>query len=288
MCAREGLPPLLFFVLFLFYSKKMSLRHEIQVPGEPGRRQVKVLEKLRHLLPRLEGFADTGRVASLGLAAIDRCLPRGGLPLGAVHEIAPASARDIPSALGFAAALFARMPQDGPLLFVTSPRGLAGYGRPHGHGLNALGLDPARMILVDASDEPQALWAIEEALRSGVPTAVVGAIGRRIDLKASQRLQLAARNPGVPLLLLRPAEAEGSSVAVTRWSVEAAEAARDRFGLLTHWRWHVRLERCRNGRPGEWLVEWDHVAHRFRLAATMADTAFSEGAGASIRVARAG
>ncbi len=41
--------------------------------------------------------------------------------------------------------------------------------RLYGHGLNALGLDPGRVFLVETQDDKQALWAIEEALRSGVP-----------------------------------------------------------------------------------------------------------------------
>jgi protein ImuA len=64
---------------------------------------------------------------------------------------------------------------------------------------------------------------------------------------------------------------------MTRWRIGAAAAARDRFGLITRWQWRVKLERCRNGRPGEWLVEFDH-AYRFSLAAAMADPAFSHGA----------
>ena len=62
----------------------------------------------------------------------------------------------------------------GRCCLVTAPGGLAGHGRPHGHGLNGLGLDPARVILVETADDKQALWAMEEALRSGVPAAVVG------------------------------------------------------------------------------------------------------------------
>jgi protein ImuA len=181
--------------------------------------------------------------------------------------------------------------QNGPVLLVTSPRGLGSCGCPHGHGLNALGLDPARVILVEAGDERQALWVMEEALRSGAPAAVAGAIGKGLDLKASQRLQLAARVSGLPLLLLRPGGALGGalglSAAMTRWRIGAAEAARDSFGLIARWRWRVRLERCRNGRPGEWVMEWDHVAHRFSLAATMADPALPHSAGPH-SLARAG
>jgi protein ImuA len=77
----------------------------------------------------------------------------------------------------------------------------------------------------------------------------------------------------------------GSSAAATRWRIRAAKAARDRFGLPAQWRWQLRLERCRNGRMGEWLVEWDHVAYRFSLVAPMADLAFPRGAGTQPRAA---
>jgi protein ImuA len=173
-------------------------------------------------------------------------------------------------------------PTNKPLLLVASPRALADHGRPHGHGLRRLGLDPARLILVETQNEKQALWAMEEALRSGVPAAVGGAIAK-LDLKTSQRLHLAAGEAGLPLVLLRPASAEEASAAATRWRIGAAEAARDRFGLLARTRWNVRLERCRNGRSGEWLVELDHAAYRFSLAAALADPALSRRAGARTR-----
>jgi protein ImuA len=115
-----------------------------------------------------------------------------------------------------------------------SARGLAGYGRPHGHGLNGLGLDPARVILVETADERQTLWAIEEALRSAAPAAVAGAV-EALDLKTSQRLHLIAGDSGLPLLLLRPARTMEASAAATRWRVGAVAAARDRFGLIACW-----------------------------------------------------
>jgi len=179
---------------------------------------------------------------------------------GALHEVAAERDDDMAAAFGFVAALLGRMPSgasssgaspsgassssSAPLLLVSSPRGLADYGRPHGHGLAEL------------------------------------AIGRDLDLKASRRLHLAAGSSGVPLFLLRPAAMTGSSAAATRWRVGAAKAERDRFGLFGRRRWHLRLERCRNGQIGEWLVEWDHAAFRFSLSAPMADPAASRGASA--------
>ena len=159
------------------------------------------------------------------------------------------------------------------MIFLVLPAyGLRDYGRPHGHGLRALGLDPNRLILVETAHRKETLWAMEEALRSRAPAAVAGVIDK-LDLKTSQRLHLAATDCGLPLFLLRPAADLESSAAATRWRVGTAPAARDRFGLIVRSRWRLTLERCRNGRAGEWMVEYDHVAHRFSLATALADPA---------------
>jgi protein ImuA len=260
-----------------------------------------IVDELRRRLPRMEGVAATARVLPFGLAPLDGHLPRGGLALGALHEVAPHAHGDTPAAFGFLVALLARLsarePDPGkdraptrisrPVLLVSSRRALADHGRPHGHGLQPLGLDPAQLILVETQNEAQALWALEETVRSAVPAAVAGALGK-LDLKTSQRLHLAAGEAGLPLVLLRPAQAAEASAAATRWRIGAAEAARDRFGLVARTRWNVRLERCRNGRTGDWLVEFDHAAYRFSLAAPLADPALSRRPGADTALRRAG
>lgn len=247
--------------------------------ADRNRNRIKVMHELRCLLPRLEGFPAQARVLTLGLPALESHLPQGGLACGALHEVVPQAEGDTAAAFGFIAALLGSLPRGAPLLLVMSARGFARHGRPHGHGLNRLGLDPARLILVETRNKTQSLWAMEEALRSAAPAAVAGAV-EELDLKTSQRLHFAARESGLPLVLLRPARTLEASVAATRWRVGTAEAARDRFGLIARWRWHLQLERCRNGRPGEWLVEFDHVSHRFSLAATLADPTPARRAGA--------
>jgi protein ImuA len=244
------------------------------------RNRAAVMEELRRLLP---GITDSHKTLPFGLAALDSCLPDGGLPCGALHEIVPAPYA-MPAAFGFIAAILAHLPlpQRGRIFLILPSYefGLHGrlYGRLYGHGLRALGLEPARIVLVEPAHRRDTLWAIEEAVRSGVPAAVAGIIDK-LDLKLSQRLQLAATEAGLPLLLIRPAHNLESSAAATRWRVGAAEAARDRFGLFVRPRWHLRLERARNGRPGEWVVEYDHVAHRFSLAAALADPAHARRTG---------
>jgi len=259
-----------------------------------GRNRAAVVDALRRLLPRLESAAATAHALPFGLAPLDTHLPQRGLAVGALHEVAPHQHGDTAAAFGFLVALLARFasarPDSAgtknapprPMLFVAPSHAFAEHGRPHGHGLAHLGLDPARLILIETKNEKQALWAMEEALRSTVPAAIGGAVAR-LDLKASQRLQLAAGEAGLPLLLLRPLTIEDASAAATRWRISAAPAARDRFGLIERTRWNVRLERCRNGRPGDWLVEFDHAAYRFSLAAALADPALSRGADARLR-----
>jgi protein ImuA len=234
-----------------------------------------VAEELRRLLPRIQRFQGD-KAISFGLPAIDRCLPQGGLPCGGLHEIVPVPGAS-PAAFGFMAALLGRIASPRPLFLVTPSHGLRDHGRPYGHGFNALGLDPRRLVVVETAHRKATLWALEEALHSRAPAAVSGVIDQ-LDLRLSQRLQLAAADAGLPLFLLRPAEILESSAASTRWRVGPAPAARDRFGLITRARWQLVLERCRNGRAGEWTVEYDHVAHCFSLAATVADTAFACGA----------
>jgi protein ImuA len=256
------------------------------------------LAQLRGLLARQAGWReDVHAGLPFGLAALDSHLPNGGLACGALHEIVPTMQAALPAAFGFVVAILARLSSsygDGladsertdahchrtkrRIVFVMPAHTLRQCGRLSGHGLNSLGLDPRRAILVETAHWQDSLWALVEALRSTAPQAVAGMIDR-LDLKTSQKLHLAAADAGLPLLLLRPSRTLESSAAATRWRIGAAAGARDRFGSYACARWQVQLERCRNGRPGEWVVEYDHVAHRFSLVTALADLSLSRGAG---------
>jgi protein ImuA len=203
-----------------------------------------------------------------------------------LHEFLPRSGGDRVATFGFAIVLLSRLPQTEPVLIVLSPRGTA-LGRIYGHGLGTIGLDPNRVLLVEAASDIEANWAVEEALKSKIPAAVL-ALGAEPDFKTARRLHLAAEKAGLPLLLLRPGMDLKSSAGASRWRIGSAKAARDGFGLLSRWRWQVALERCRNGRPGEWLVEFDHETHRFSLAEALADRALFESAGEPFLVRRSG
>ena len=252
------------------------------VAAGTGRTRAGVVDELRRLLPRMSEAAGETRAISFGVPELDFQLRHRGLAFGALHEVTPAADDDAPAALGFILALLGRVlpvnrASADAILFVMPNRWHARYGQPYGHGLRCVGLDPSRVIFTETADDKQSLWVIEEALRSSALTAVAGVLDT-LDLKTSQRLQFSARETGLPLLILRSSKTLEASAATTRWRVGAAEAARDRFDLVTHWRWRLQLERCRNGRGGEWLVEFDHVAHRFGMAAALAGSAVPGGA----------
>lgn len=243
-----------------------------------------VLARLRETLARAEQPQGPSRLKiTFGCPELDTWLPGGGLAPGRLHEFRPLSETERPQAIAAALALAARIPNESrPLVIVSDPNGMSPESHLSGHGMKTLGLDPRHMLIAQAQEEKAALWAIEEALRSRSPLAVIGCLGRPLSLKASQRLGSALQGGPVFLFAITPPRLASATIAATRWEVRGLPALRDGAGLMARWRWHLRLARCRNGREGEWSVEWDHDAHRFRLAAAMAHLALPE-AGAARR-----
>jgi protein ImuA len=231
------------------------------------RRKAELLAALRRRIEAME--SPTPRPGALpvlgfGLAAIDEALPGGGLKPTALHE-AVGSAAALPA---FAALLAGRrlgQGAAGPVLWCASRAGL------YPPGLAAFGLRPERLLLVRAGERRQVLWAMEEALASGRTALVVGEAGR-LDLAQSRRLQLAAESGATPAVLLGLEAPAGASAAVTRWRVESAPsgpvAGHRGVGRL---RLRLVLARCRGGRPGAWLVEWDDATHTLDLVAVLGD-----------------
>jgi len=274
-------------------------------------------ERLAALRKAVDGLQAEGAEAQAGAVAPRHgrlCGPDWGLPAelpcGVLNEVVAAHA-DRPAAFGFlftltVLSLEGGLDRDlelqaGPAVLVAARRALADFGDPYGHGLAQLGLDLGRLILVETRTDKDALWAIEETLRSEArPAMVAGALAGGLDLTSSRRLNLAAAPRHTPLVLLSGTKAVGTSAAAARWRIAAAPAARDRFGALAAPRWHVTLERSRFGnhrgrpmnRPGAWLIEWNHVAHRFRvvagLAGCLADRPPVAGAGQDLGRLRAG
>ena len=164
--------------------------------------------------------------------ALDRALG-GGLSGDGLHEIAPATPGDGAAAMGFALALAARFMAERRRVAIVMAEDFAllEAGALYGPGLAALGLDLSRLVFVRAPDAPALFQAMEDALKSGAPAAVVAEAWslKSYDLAASRRLLLAARAGATPALLTA-ASAYGaadqfSSAAETRFAIAAAPSA---------------------------------------------------------------
>jgi protein ImuA len=210
---------------------------------QPNRHSEKIVALRREIAA--VALRDHG-VLPFGVDAVDRHLPGGGLLRGALHAIGGEDG----ASLGFVAALAGLLQRlDGGRLVWVSPR-------PElcGAGLAPFGLRADRMLLVRAPRPADALWALEEALRTPGIVAVVGE-ARGVDPVAGRRLQLAAQAGGATGFLLLTGETDSVPGAVTRWHVGAALSTSDLPGLGAA-RWHAELRRCRGADSRSWLMEW--------------------------------
>jgi protein ImuA len=198
-------------------------------------------------------------------AAIAR-IERGQAPgsaaaSGEVSEVVPASIGDRAAACGFALTLAARAAgARGTILWVAEDFVLTEAGLPYGPGLAEVGLDPARLVLVRAATARQALWALEEALRSPACAVALGEVteaARHFDLAQTRRLVVAARASGAQGILLHGSPAgDLSTAAQTRFEIHSRPgpllvSAGERRPIPDRSAWGVRVLKARgNGALG--------------------------------------
>jgi len=221
----------------------------------------RTLATLRGAIERLEtGDARhaAARVA-LGHREADATL-QGGLAHGALHEVFAEESRQGAAATAFIAGLAWRSVGPRPLLWVRQDFGAQETGSLSMTGLVELGLDPRRIVVVQAADIDMGLRVTADALACRALGAVVLDVwggARQFDSVASRKLTLAAQTSGVTCLVLRASAAPVVSTAETRWIVRSAPSRPDRpwsaWGapLLD-----VSLVRNRHGLTGQWIMEW--------------------------------
>src|SRR5580692_1895212 len=145
-----------------------------------------------------------------------------------LEEVGAAQPADAAAALGFALARLLTAPATRPLALVTTAAWLRERGRPFARGLAGWGLGPERLIWIRAEREAEALWALEEALKSG---AVAGGLAsvEAPPFVATRRLDFAARAGGALGVLLRAGPVGDLSAARRRWRIKAGQSATHGF-----------------------------------------------------------
>lgn len=151
-----------------------------------------------------------------GFEALDRCLPGGGWPQGALSElIAPLAG------IGELALLMpacARLTRAGRWVIFVAPPHI-----PYAPALAAAGLDLARLLLIRAESDKEKLWALEQVLKSAHCGAAL-AWPDRIDDRSLRRLQLACEQGGSSgFLCMQARAAAASSTAALRLALAPGE-----------------------------------------------------------------
>src|SRR5579871_324693 len=200
--------------------------------------------------------------------------PRAAEPL---EEVTAAEPADAGTAFGFDLSRLVERDDARPFVFVTTTLWLHERGRPFARGLERWGVRSARSIWVKTQRQAEALWALEEALKSG---AVAGGIAtvEAPSFVATRRLDFAARAGAAAGLILR-AEAGGDlSAARRRWRIRCAGSAThpDDERAPGRVRMIAELVRRRDGPPGAWSLEQDDETGRLGVAAELAGHGLDE------------
>jgi protein ImuA len=193
-----------------------------------------------------------------------------------LEEVGASEPADVAAALAFA---LARMPRENrPMALVTTSDWLSERGRPFAGGMRALGLSLSRLIWVRARREGEALWALEEVLKSGAAAGGL-VVAAAPPFVTTRRLEFAAREGSAVGILLRTGPAGDLSAARRRWRITSRASIPDAFDPDAPGRPCLRAEllRRRDGPPGTWELEQDDEAGSFRLAAGLADHGLEPG-----------
>ncbi len=191
-------------------------------------------------------------------------------PSRGLEEVCVADSGGVAAGLAF---LTARAGRDGRLAALVVPRfWLAERGRPYGQGLMRLGAGAERLLVITPPSEAEALWALEEILRSGAAALAVGAV-EGASLVATRRLDMMARTAGAMAALVRTTPQKNLSAARRRWRLRPAPSAPHPWDARASGRprWLAALERSRDGAVGEALLEFDDETLRLHLVDGLAD-----------------
>ena len=236
------------------------------------------IKDLRARIRALErpGWVREKKLFSLGIPEIDCQLPAGGFLPSALYEVIANHPIDAGAATGFCITLLAALLdyRKGRVLWCLN-NNATDAGEIYPLGLIQYGLDPSHLTIVKTTRDTDALWAMEEALRSDPFTAVLGEV-KEIHMTASRRLQLAAEENNTLTLLLRPAtETPGLSAAIQRWRIKTAPSHPRGFAATLNEPgtacWKAKLFRSRGGTPGTWSMEWCDETDHLALAAPVCD-----------------
>ncbi len=192
------------------------------------------------------------------LGSLKKAFYNNRFPLGVIHEFICEAVEDEVSTGGFMAGLLSSLMQNGGATIWIG----AGH-KIFPPALQSFGVAPQKIIFIDLHTEKEILWAMEEALKCDGLAAVIGEL-KNLSFTASRRLQLSVEKSHVTGFILRRNPRNMNTTAcVTRWKITSLPGKlADEMPGVGFPRWDVELLKVRNGKPGNWQIEF--VAGHFR------------------------
>ena len=245
------------------------------------------LENLKTRIAGIDGHISR-QFMPLAVDSLDSALS-GGLALGRVHMMC-GMMQAHGAVSGFVTALLMRLvahlsavrTSAGPIVWCPASS-LGGAGVLYGHGLAALGLDPARLLIVDTPHPSHRMAALDDIARTDGLAAVVAeydGIQKSSDywMRLMRRIQLATESSRVTVFLLgAPLAANGCETVwhIAPTSLASADKMPDHISNNRPHRsftspsqlwnpvWQITLKRARGGYPFQGHIGWEGWSSRF-------------------------
>lgn len=132
------------------------------------------------------------------------------------------------------------------------------------NALANLAVNLKNITFITYQNQQQALWIMEEALRSGAVGTVVAEGLKQPNLLQSRRLNLAAKTGQAKAFMLLKATSQNANSAMTRWQVDICAGAQNQY--------QVKLLRSRQkgfiSGEGNWIMDIKNEKFHINLAAT--------------------
>jgi len=189
---------------------------------------------------------------STRFGSLESAFPDKTFPTGVIHEFISYIPEEATATNGFIAGLLnCFMQNNGVCLWISTKRTV------FPPVLKIFGIEPDKIIFVDLVKPKDALWAIEEALKCEVLSAVIGEL-QELNFTQSRRLQLAVEQSKVTGFIHRYyPRSENITACVTRWKIKpVASIVEENMPGIGLPRWDVQLLKVRNGKPATWQIEW--------------------------------
>jgi protein ImuA len=212
-----------------------------------------IIENLQKQILTLQGNRPPGDgSAQLGLGSIESAFPGNTFPQGAIHELISYSPVEASCTNAFISVVLGKLMQKGGNCVWISTR-----RKIYPPALKAFGIDPEKILFVDAWKLKDALWVIEESLKCDALKAVVGEIGE-LNFNDSRRLQLTVEKSKVTGFIHRHQPKQLNALAcVSRWKINPRPSSSlDQLPGLGFPQWEVELSKARNGKTGKWMLQY--------------------------------